>query len=126
MHNFNYRLCRYLFLLFSVAFLVLYLLNMAVDFMTYLQSEVRSSPEVKLLGDPEFPRCFRPSNCASSDALLHLQKEKRKNQNVFDIMFKFDFSYLRKCNTDDLSWGFFFMPKISKSVILNSDFIKKS
>lgn len=94
--------------------------------MTYLQSEVRSSPEVELLGDPEFPRCFRPSNCASSDALLHLQKEKRKNQNVFDIrMFKFDFSYLRKCNTDDLSWGFFFMPKISKSVILNSDFIKK-
>lgn len=53
--------------------------------MTYLQSEVRSSPEVELLGDPEFPRCFRPSNCASSDALLHLQKEKRKNQNVFDI-----------------------------------------
>lgn len=95
--------------------------------MTYLQSEVRSSPEVKLLGDPEFPRCFRPSNCASSDALLHLQKEKRKNQNVFDIrIFKFDFSYHRKCNTDDLSWGFFFMPKSSKGVILNSGFIKVS
>lgn len=84
--------------------------------MTYLQSEVRSSPEVKLLGDPEFPRCFRPSNCASSDALLHLQKEKRKNQNVFDIMFKFDFSYLRKCNTDDLSWGFFLCQKSVKAL----------
>lgn len=63
--------------------------------MTYLQSEVRSSPEVKLSGDPEFPRCFRPSNCASSDALLHLQKEKRSNQNMFDIrFFKFAFSCL--------------------------------
>lgn len=40
-------------------------------------------------------------------------------------MFKFDFFYFRKCNIDDLSWGFFFMLKISKSVILNSDFIKK-
>lgn len=40
-------------------------------------------------------------------------------------MFKFDFFYFRKCNIDDLSLGFFFMLKISKSVILNSDFIKK-
>lgn len=41
-------------------------------------------------------------------------------------MFKFDFFYFRKCNIDDFSWGFFFMLKISKSVILNSDFIKVS
>lgn len=41
-------------------------------------------------------------------------------------MFKFDFSYFRKCNTHDLSWGFFFMPKSSKGAILNSGFIKVS
>lgn len=97
--------------------------------MTYLQSEVRSSPEVKLSGDPEFPRCFRPSNCASSDALLHLQKEKRSNQNMFDIrFFKFAFSCLGNAiHMIKFDVGYSFLcQKALKCVILNSGLKKVS